>query len=153
MLDARWALSVTIVMLLPAAGCAADEIVADTVAASWRGLTPAAAAMHAPSPTLSGLQSFHAVGAMTGPGDWPRPIANFDFREGSALARVSKLRSLSLLTLAEIGRTRLFLGVNDEGLVGLHFKVLARAGDERYLEVVRMPYLKENNSGPAAGRP
>lgn len=153
MLDARWVLSVTIVMLLPAAGYADDEIVADTVAASWRGLTPSAATMHAPPATLSGLQSFQAVAAMAGPGDWPRPIASIDFREGSALARVRKLRSLSLLTLAEIGRTRLFLGVNDEGLVGLHFKVLAHAGDERYLEVVRMPYLKENESDRAAGRP
>jgi hypothetical protein len=60
------------------------------------------------------------------------------------LARVSKLRNLSLLTLAEIGQTRLFLGVNDEGLVGLHFNALPRDSDGRYLEVVRMPYLKEN---------
>jgi hypothetical protein len=51
---------------------------------------------------------------------------------------------LSLLTLAEIGQTRLFLGVNDEGLLGLHFNALPRDGDERYLEVIRMPYLKEH---------
>ena len=64
--------------------------------------------------------------------------------QASALARVSRLRSLSLLTLAKIGQTRLFLGVNEEGLVGLHFIAFLRDGDERYLELVRMPYLKEN---------
>jgi hypothetical protein len=48
------------------------------------------------------------------------------------------------LTLAEIGQTRLFLGVDDDGFVGLHFCTLPRYGDERYLEVVRMPYLKKD---------
>jgi hypothetical protein len=72
-----------------------------------------------------------------------RPIAEFNFRDGSALARVKKLRNLSLLTLAEMGQTRLFLGVNDDGLVGLHFNLFSRAGDERYLEVARMPYLAQ----------
>jgi hypothetical protein len=42
-----------------------------------------------------------------------------------------------------MGQTRLFLGVNDDGLVGLHFNLFSRAGDERYLEVARMPYLAQ----------
>jgi len=77
---------------------------------------------------------------------WLTQIAEFNFQDDSALARVSKLRNLSLLTLAEIGQTRLFLGVNDDGLVGLHFNLFSRAGDARYLEVVRMPYLQK--TGP-----
>ena len=74
---------------------------------------------------------------------WRQPLADFEFLEGSALMRMSRLRSLSLLTLAEFGKSRLFLGVNDEGFVGLHFNALSRAADERYLEVLRMPYVDE----------
>jgi hypothetical protein len=66
------------------------------------------------------------------------------FQDNSALGRVSKLRNLSLLTLAESRRTRLFLGVNDDGLVGLHFVALPKYGDERYLSLIRMPYLKKD---------
>lgn len=81
--------------------------------------------------------------------NWSRSISDVDFKDASVLARVSRLRNLSLLTLAEIGDSRLFLGVNDDGLVGLHFRAYPRFGDDSYLEVVRMPYLKEeepNNS-------
>ena len=74
---------------------------------------------------------------------WRQPLADFDFLEGSALMRMSRLRSLSLLTLANFGKSRLFLGVNDEGFVGLHFNALSRAADERYLEFLRMPYVDE----------
>ncbi len=71
------------------------------------------------------------------------------------MARVSKLRNLSLLTLAEVGQTRLFLGVNDDGLVGLHFNRFSRADDTRYLEAARMTYLKKSTEVgpvPTAGR-
>lgn len=77
------------------------------------------------------------------PVDWAKPGVKVSFQDGGALARVSKLRNLSLLTFAEFGRARLFLGVNDSGVVGLHLRAFHRVGDERYLEVVRMPYLKE----------
>ena len=78
---------------------------------------------------------------------WRQPLADFEFREGSALMRMSRLRSLSLLTLAKFGKSRLFLGVNDDGFVGLHFNALSRAADERYLEVLRMPYVDETAVG------
>ena len=75
---------------------------------------------------------------------WRQPIADVDFQDNSVLGRVSKLRNLSLLTLAESRQTRLFLGVNDDGLVGLHFVVVPKYGDERYLSLMRMPYLKKD---------
>lgn len=75
--------------------------------------------------------------------DWTQPFVNVPFQDSGTLARVSKLRSLSLLTFAEIGRSRLFLGVNDEGLVGLHFRAFRRRDKERHLEVARMPYLEK----------
>ena len=79
--------------------------------------------------------------------DWSQPMADFDFQDGRTVARVSRLRYLSLLTLAEFGRSRLFLGVNDDGW-GLQFRPFSRRDDERYLEVLRMPYL-EDPTAPA----
>jgi hypothetical protein len=78
--------------------------------------------------------------------DRTRPIANFRFEDASALARVGKLRSLSLLTLAETGRTRLYVGVNASGLLGLHLSGFRRDDEDRYLEVARLPYLKDGES-------
>ena len=43
------------------------------------------------------------------------------FADDSLLARLSELRSVSFLTLLDSEDTRLFVGVNDEGIVGLHF--------------------------------
>ena len=65
-----------------------------------------------------------------------RPV--FKFREESALDRIGKLRNLSFLTLAKTRRTRLFLGVNEDGIVGLHFNALARNNDDRVLELARL---------------
>lgn len=75
--------------------------------------------------------------------DWTPAVVSVSFQDSGTLARVSKLRSLSLLTFAEIGRSRIFLGVNDEGLVGLHFRAFRRQDKERHLEVARMPYLEK----------
>lgn len=73
-------------------------------------------------------------------------FADIEFDERSALMRIARLRSLSLLTLGDFGRARLFLGVNDEGLVGLHFNAAVRQADERYLELARMPYVRARKS-------
>ena len=50
-----------------------------------------------------------------------RAIAGLDFQDSSVYGRVSKLRNLSFLTLAEIGNERVFVGVNEDGLLGIHF--------------------------------
>lgn len=75
------------------------------------------------------------------------PISDLDFRDPGAFARVSKVRELSFLTLAELGKTRLFFGVNYEGLFGFHLGARPRLGDERCLELARMPYLNSNEQG------
>lgn len=69
------------------------------------------------------------------------PIADLEFRDPGAFARVSKVRELSLMTLAEVGKTRLFFGINDAGLFGFHLGARPRFGDERCVELARMPYL------------
>lgn len=74
--------------------------------------------------------------------DWSQPFVNVAFHDSGTLARVSRFRSLSLLTFAEIGQSRLFFGVNNDGLVGLHFRAFRRQEQERHLEVARMPYLQ-----------
>jgi len=53
--------------------------------------------------------------------DFLRPLPDIDFADDSLLARLSKLRKVSFLTLLDREDTRLFVGVNDEGIVGLHF--------------------------------
>ncbi len=136
--------------MLSAAGYADDAKLSNTDGESLPQAMPSAEASHAKSAHTFPSQLLYPVEATAYLDDWPRPLANLEFRDDSALARVSKLRNLSLLTVAEIGRTRLFLGVNDDGLVGLHFNSFSRAGDARYLEVVRMPYLTENEPDRAA---
>lgn len=89
-------------------------------------------------------QSIHPVDATAYSDDLMRPIIAVDFNDASAVAYVSKLHSLSLLTLAETSNTRLFLGINKKGRVGLHFGTFSQYGDDHYLEVGRMPYLKKN---------
>ena len=55
---------------------------------------------------------------------------------------------LSLLTLGEIGKSRLFIGVNADGLVGLHFNASLPTDSSDDIEVARMFYLRkiENES-------
>lgn len=77
-------------------------------------------------------------------------MSSLDFQDPGAFARVSKLRELSILTLAEVGNTRLFFGVSDTGLLGLHLGTLSVFGNERCLEVARMPYLKDARSPDSA---
>ena len=138
-----WMTLLTIGMLLSAAGFADDAKSSNTDSEPLPEVTPSVEALHAELGYTSHRHSFDSVEAMAYSDDWPRAIADLDFQDDSALARVSKLRNLSLLTLVEIGQTRLFLGINDEGLLGLHFNAFPRDGDAHYLEVVRMPYLKE----------
>lgn len=76
--------------------------------------------------------------------DGSQSIGNLDFQDSGTFSRVKKVRALSLLTLAEGKGTRLFFGVDKEGLVGIHFRGLPRRGDDRFLEVVRMPYLEND---------
>ena len=72
-------------------------------------------------------------------------LDKLEFQDSSTMGRARKIRSLSLLTLAEFKKSRLYLGVNKRGLLGLHFNATIRSGD-RCLEVARMPYLQKHNT-------
>jgi hypothetical protein len=72
-------------------------------------------------------------------------LDKLEFQDSSTMGRVRNIRSLSLLTLAEFKTSRLYLGVNKRGLLGLHFNAAIRSGD-RCLEVARMPYLDKRKT-------
>ena len=72
-------------------------------------------------------------------------LDKLEFQDSSTMGRARTIRSLSLLTLAEFKKSRLYLGVNKRGLLGLHFNAAIRSGD-RCLEVARMPYLDKRNT-------
>ncbi|MDJ0940565.1 MAG: hypothetical protein QNJ00_12470 [Woeseiaceae bacterium] len=75
--------------------------------------------------------------------DWAQPEFDVDFEDNSTLARLKRLKSVSLLTLAESEKSRLFLGVNEDGFLGLHFRASPKVSNERSVELVRLPYLDD----------
>ena len=75
-----------------------------------------------------------------------RPMFEVEFRDSNTLKQLSKLRNLSFLTLADKWNSQLFLGVNRDGLVGLHFTLLPRRNKDQMLELSRLPYLKDTES-------
>lgn len=145
MLKANWMVLLIVGTLLPAAGFADDATNSRSNAKTPLSI-PSLESLHAQSAYAPRWRLAHPVETIAYADDWSGPMPDFDFQDSGILGRVSKLRGLSFLTLAEHGKTRLFLGVNKEGLVGLHFHAFPRRGNGRYLEVVRMPYLK--NSKP-----
>ena len=74
------------------------------------------------------------------------PIIDLELKEVPALKRIGRLRNLALLTLANKGQMRFFLGVNADGLVGLHITLLPRQDEGRIFELLRMPYLRQSQS-------
>ncbi len=151
--EARWVMLLTIGMLLSAAGYADDAKPSNVHAESLPGETRSIEALLAEPEYASRWHLHHPLDAIAYSDDRERPIADINFRDGSAFARISELRNLSLLTLAEVWQTRLFLGVNDDGLVVLHFNLFSRTDNTRYLEAVRMPYLENSTEQlpPQAG--
>lgn len=107
------------------------------------------ASLHDWSPVLSTtLTDSVPLPAYDSPPATPSLSSGFDkldFQDSSAVGRASRLRSLSLLTLAQFKKSRLFLGVNHRGVLGLHFNA-AKQGDDRSLEIARMPYLRNKTS-------
>ena len=64
-----------------------------------------------------------------------RSLDEVEFRDSGSLERVTKARSLSLLTLSRSRDATLFFGVNQEGYLGLHYQADSESGDESYLEL------------------
>lgn len=146
MLNARRMTLLILGILLSATGFADDAKPSNFDAEPLPAITLNVEALLADSWYLSRWQLTYPIEVTASSDDWRQPTAEFNFRQDSVLGRVSELRNLSLLTFAKIGRANLFFGVNEDGLIGLHFNAIPRGGDERYLELIRMPYLKENTA-------
>ena len=144
MLKANWITLLILGTLQPLTGLADDAKTPSTSSATPPAITASVEKLLAESKYASPWQLPHPVGVLTHSDYWSRPIGNFEFHDDNAIERARNLHNLSLLTLAEFHKTRLFLGVSEEGLLGLHFSALPRYDDEHYMEVVRMPYLKIN---------
>lgn len=108
-------------------------------------VVPSSSLVKPPLPKRSSnWQLSRPVAAMAYSSESITDLAELNFQDPGAFARVSKLRQLSLLTLAEVGPARLFLGVNEKGLFGLHLGTLRSLGSDRCLELARLPYLENS---------
>ncbi len=94
---------ITCGLLLATAACADDAAELSTVT------TPATG-----TPTISTYST---------PRRWSAWLDDVEFVDNSALARIQRLEEVTFLTLAESPGTRLYFGVNRDGLVGLHFRM------------------------------
>lgn len=114
-------------LLLPAAGIA-DESIDKLYESRWR---------------LS-----HPVDSATYTDEWPQADRSFDLvvDDGNSIMRVAKIRSLSILTLAGDDRSKWFLGINEDGFVGIHFRGFTRSGARRHLDVSRLFSSKKDAS-------
>lgn len=150
MQNASWMVLLVFGSLLPTAAFADDVSTSDADAPRLSVTAHAPEALPLDSLYWSRWQPSRPTETMAYPNESFAPIENLVFQDPDTFARVSKVRELSLLTLAEVGSTRLFLGVSDAGLLGIHLGALPRLGDERCLELVRMPYLRSLHHGDTA---
>lgn len=116
----------TIGMLLSVASFADDETLSSSDDESLPAVTLDVAVLLTESRYGTRWQIIHPIDALDYSDEWPRPIADFNFRQDSTLERLSGLRNLSLLTLMKVGRSRLYLGLNEDGLVGIHLNAAPR---------------------------
>ena len=71
---------------------------------------------------------------------YEQPIGPLQFQRSDTFGRMIRVRSISLLTFAENRHSRLFFGVNSDGLLGFHL----RGSGDRHIEVARAPWLERS---------
>lgn len=136
----------TICMLLAATGLAEETKVSETDRDRSRLVQPNVQTLLAESEYGSRWQLERSVATPSYAEGWMSSFAKLRFHDASGMSRMGKMRSLSLLTLVETGRTRLFIGINADGLAGLHLKAIDRYDDDHHLDLARAPYLNKNAS-------
>ena len=82
----------------------------------------------------------HSLDTATYLADLSKPASSFevDVDDGSSILRVTKIRSLSLLTLSGDDRAKWFLGINEDGLVGIHYRGFSKSGVKRHLDLASL---------------
>ncbi len=70
----------------------------------------------------------------------PEPSSSFILAvdDDNSILRVTKIRSLSLLTLSGDEDAKWFLGINEDGLVGIHFRGFSRSGAKKHLDIASL---------------
>ncbi len=94
-------------------------------------------------------QLSHSLDAATYLGELPEPSSSFRLAvdDGNSILRVTKIRSLSLLTLSGNERAKWFLGINEDGFVGIHFRGFSRSGAKRHLDIASLFAPKDDAEG------
>ena len=128
-------------VMLSTSGLADDQEAPDSVDAREIELTPAARAFIEELERSSRPQLPYAFKPIHYDDVSLQKLVEVDFQDSYFLARVSRLRRVSFVTLGEIGEAQLFLGVNNKGLLGIHFNAFRERSSDRKLEMYRMPYL------------
>ena len=77
-------------------------------------------------------------------GEWRRPVTDFENRDTDSSEGVTRPRTLSLLTLSRSKQSRLFFGLNEDGLLGLHLRAVSQQNADRYLGLARTPQGSED---------
>ena len=85
-------------------------------------------------------QLSHSLDTATYLDELPEPASSFRLQvdDGNSILRVTNIRTLSLLTLSGDERAKWFLGINEDGFVGLHFRGFSRSGAKRHLDVASL---------------
>ncbi len=92
----------------------------------------------------------HSLDTSTFLADLPEPATSLDLDvdDGNSILRVTRIRSLSLITLSGDDRAKWFLGINEDGLVGIHFRGFSRSGADRHLDVASLFADKDEENEP-----
>ena len=139
-----WQTVLIIVGLLLSTGSFADDAGTHANTKKWSSVVALSMrALHAAPEQTSRWQPLYDADSFRYPDIASQAVVNLDFENGGPFARVRKIRALSLLTLAEVKGARLFFGVNNKGLVGIHVRAVKPYGDDSCLEIARMPYLAD----------
>ena len=134
----RWKTLLCCALLLPVTAAADDDGKMESAS------TDTSAAPAETTWSLSGLESrwrlSHALITPTYTDYWPRSSTLFDVdvESDNSIMRVAQIRSLSFLTISGDERSKWFLGINEDGLVGIHFRGFSRSGARRHLDVATL---------------
>ncbi|MCH9695296.1 MAG: hypothetical protein K0U72_12370 [Gammaproteobacteria bacterium] len=71
--------------------------------------------------------------------DYDESMLQIEFHDNSPYAQVSRIRNISLLTLSDSRRSRWFIGINSDGIFGLHYR--ARVVRKSESDPVRLQFL------------
>ncbi len=133
----RWSLLILLGAVLSSSPCLADdEGTIERLSASLETLYAATVIAESDyqafDPRSNSMDRFRRTHS------YEQPLAALEFQRSDAIGRMTGIRSLSLLTLAETRGSRLFIGVNSDGLLGIHLL----GSDDRQVEFGRMPWLR-----------